>query len=66
LIEKDLLLQGLLLQLSKSKYFSEKFVFKGGTCLTKAYFGYYRFSEDLDFTWINQKAFEGKPEKQKI
>jgi len=64
LIEKDLLLQGLLLGLAKSKYFSENFVFKGGTCLTKAYFGYYRFSEDLDFTWINQKAFEGKTENQ--
>jgi predicted nucleotidyltransferase component of viral defense system len=24
--------------------------FKGGTCLRKAYFGDYRFSEDLDFT----------------
>ena len=64
LIEKDLYLQGLLMKLSKSKYFSENFVFKGGTCLTKAYFGYYRFSEDLDFTWINQKAFESKSENQ--
>jgi len=64
LIEKDLYLQALLAKLSKSKYFSENFVFKGGTCLTKAYFGYYRFSEDLDFTWINQKVFEGKSEKQ--
>jgi len=64
LIEKDLLLQGLLLGLSKSEYFSENFVFKGGTCLTKAYFGYYRFSEDLDFTWINQKVFEGKSKNQ--
>jgi predicted nucleotidyltransferase component of viral defense system len=25
-------------------------VFKGGTCLRKCYFGDYRFSEDLDFT----------------
>lgn len=25
-------------------------VFKGGTCLRKAYFEGYRFSEDLDFT----------------
>lgn len=64
LIEKDLYLQALLAKLSKSEYFSEKFVFKGGTCLTKAYFGYYRFSEDLDFTWINQKVFEGKSENQ--
>ena len=64
LIEKDLLLQGLLVELSKSEYFSENFVFKGGTCLTKAYFGYYRFSEDLDFTWLDKKAFEGKTENQ--
>jgi len=64
LTEKDLYLQALLVKLSKSEYFSENFVFKGGTCLTKAYFGYYRFSEDLDFTWINQKAFEGKSENQ--
>lgn len=61
LVEKDLYLQGLLLQLSKNNYFTKNFVFKGGTCLTKAYFGYYRFSEDLDFTWINGKLFEQKP-----
>jgi len=28
-------------------------VFKGGTLLVKGYFGYYRFSEDLDFTYSN-------------
>ena len=64
LIEKDLFLQGLLNELSKSAYFSGHFVFKGGTCLTKAYFGYYRFSEDLDFTWMDNKFFEGKTENQ--
>jgi predicted nucleotidyltransferase component of viral defense system len=32
-------------------------VFKGGTCLTKCYFGYYRFSEDLDFSYIPQHEF---------
>ncbi len=64
LVEKDLYLQGLLLELAKSTYFAENYAFKGGTCLTKAYYGYYRFSEDLDFTWINQKAFENKSEKQ--
>lgn len=57
LIEKDLLLQGLLLELSNSQHFFENYCFKGGTCLTKAYFGYYRFSEDLDFTWIHQQKF---------
>ncbi|HLC79069.1 MAG TPA: nucleotidyl transferase AbiEii/AbiGii toxin family protein [archaeon] len=62
-IEKDLYLQGLLIELEKSEYFKENFTFKGGTCLTKAYFGYYRFSEDLDFTWIKQEEFQGKSEK---
>ena len=64
LIEKDLYLQGLLIALSKEDYFVGNFVFKGGTCLTKAYFGYYRFSEDLDFTWINQELFEAKTENK--
>lgn len=63
LVEKDLYLQGLLLELAGSDYFRENFAFKGGTCLAKAYFGYYRFSEDLDFTWHDQKSFEGKSEK---
>lgn len=64
LIEKDMYLQGLLLELADSDYFSENFVFKGGTCLIKVYFGYYRFSEDLDFTWIKQSLFENKSENQ--
>jgi predicted nucleotidyltransferase component of viral defense system len=29
---------------------SRDLVFKGGTCLSKIYFSYYRLSEDLDFT----------------
>ena len=32
----------------------QNFVFKGGTCLKKCYFGDYRFSEDLDFTLRNE------------
>ena len=63
LIEKDLYLQHLLVRLSKDTHFSENFVFKGGTCLIKCYLGYYRFSEDLDFSWINQKVFLNKSEK---
>lgn len=58
MVEKDLYLQGLLLELEKSTYFSTHFTFKGGTCLTKVYFGYYRFSEDLDFTWIDSQKLE--------
>ena len=63
LIEKDFILQSLLISFSKDKYFSRNFVFKGGTCLVKCYLGYFRFSEDLDFTYINQDAFKGKSEK---
>ncbi|MEI7961115.1 MAG: nucleotidyl transferase AbiEii/AbiGii toxin family protein, partial [archaeon] len=63
-LEKDLYLQGIISELSKSNYFRKNYVFKGGTCLTKAYFGYYRFSEDLDFTWINQQIFENMSAKQ--
>ncbi|MGH2637884.1 MAG: nucleotidyl transferase AbiEii/AbiGii toxin family protein, partial [Rhabdochlamydiaceae bacterium] len=51
LIEKDLILHFILLNLSKDKFFSENFAFKGGTCLIKCFYGYIRFSEDIDFTW---------------
>jgi len=64
LLEKDLLLHQILSLLVKDKHFSNNYVFKGGTCLTKCYLGYYRFSEDLDFSWIEQKIFDKKTEKQ--
>ncbi|PIN81349.1 hypothetical protein COV11_02150 [Candidatus Woesearchaeota archaeon CG10_big_fil_rev_8_21_14_0_10_30_7] len=41
----------------------EGYVFKGGTCLAKAYLDHFRFSEDLDFTFIDQKLWEGKSTK---
>jgi len=59
LIEKDILLQILLNELVKNKDFKENYAFKGGTCLLKICFGYFRFSEDLDFTYLNQKEFVG-------
>ncbi len=55
LIEKDLILQQLLRDLSSDLFFSKNFAFKGGTCLIKAYTGYFRFSEDIDFTYLHQK-----------
>jgi len=57
LIEKDMILNYLLYELNKYSNFNKKYIFKGGTCLIKSYFGYYRFSEDLDFTYANQKLF---------
>ena len=52
MLEKDIFLHRILLRLMKNKLFNEGFAFKGGTCITKCYIGYYRFSEDLDFTYI--------------
>lgn len=57
-LEKDIILHRILLRLMKTSFKGE-YAFKGGTCLTKCYLGYYRFSEDMDFTYINQKEFEG-------
>ena len=54
LVEKDIILHELLISLSKDDFFSGNFLFKGGTCLIKNYLGYFRFSEDLDFTWRRQ------------
>ena len=47
LLEKDYYLT---LILSRAHELSEGLVFKGGTCLNKVYFAYYRLSEDLDFS----------------
>ncbi|MFH0870658.1 MAG: nucleotidyl transferase AbiEii/AbiGii toxin family protein [archaeon] len=64
LLEKDLRLHMLLHAISKDEYLQANLAFKGGTCLIKCYLGYYRFSEDLDFTWIKQKEFENKSQKE--
>lgn len=48
LIEKDYFCSVVLAYLSGTP--SSGLVFKGGTCLTKVHTGFYRLSEDLDFT----------------
>ena len=55
LVEKDVWITYVLREiysLPESKFLA----FKGGTCLVKAYFGYYRFSEDIDLTWTGEKS----------
>lgn len=47
LLEKDYYLT---LILSRAHELSENLIFKGGTCLNKIYYAYYRLSEDLDFS----------------
>lgn len=64
LIEKDLILHQVLFDLSKDQFFHENLAFKGGTCLAKCYLDYFRFSEDIDFTWKDQSVFEGKSQKE--
>jgi predicted nucleotidyltransferase component of viral defense system len=59
LIEKDLTIHRILKDIYSSRHFAENYLFKGGSCLVKCYFGYYRFSVDLDLTWQDQKVWAG-------
>lgn len=54
-IEKDYVLSWLLWGIAQSELLYKSLIFKGGTVLKKAYFTDYRFSEDLDFTLINDQ-----------
>lgn len=56
LVERDVILHKILKEFCSSNL-SSNYLFKGGSCLVKCYFGYYRFSVDLDFTWKNQKVW---------
>ena len=52
-IEKDYMLSWILQGIAQHEYLSKVIVFKGGTVLKKVYFEDYRFSEDLDFTLLD-------------
>jgi len=54
-IEKDYVLSWILLGIANNELLSKQLVFKGGTVLKKIYFPEYRFSEDLDFTLLDEK-----------
>ena len=54
-IEKDYILSWILIGIAQHEQLSKVIVFKGGTVLKKIYFEDYRFSEDLDFTLINDQ-----------
>ena len=64
LVEKDFLIHIMLSDLSRNQYFRNNLLFKGGTCLIKCYLGYFRFSEDMDFTWKDQSIFKGASQKE--
>lgn len=62
-IEKDYILSWILQGIAQHFTLSKSIVFKGGTVLKKVYFEDYRFSEDLDFTLLddeitNEQIFE--------
>lgn len=50
---------GVVLWALSSHIREQGWIFKGGTCLRKCYFGDYRFSEDLDFTVTGKLDVEG-------
>jgi predicted nucleotidyltransferase component of viral defense system len=55
-IEKDYVISWVLFAISKNEILSKSLCFKGGTVLKKAYFEDYRFSEDLDFTLVDESV----------
>ncbi|MEO8416273.1 MAG: nucleotidyl transferase AbiEii/AbiGii toxin family protein [Ginsengibacter sp.] len=54
-IEKDYVLSWILKGVAQHEQLSKIIVFKGGTVVKKIYFEDYRFSEDLDFTMLNDE-----------
>jgi predicted nucleotidyltransferase component of viral defense system len=57
-IEKDYVLGWLLAGIEHHRDLFGKWIFKGGTCLKKCYFETYRFSEDLDYTLIDENQID--------
>ena len=57
-VEKDYVLGWMLAGIYAHEELCESWLFKGGTCLKKCFFETYRFSEDLDFTLINEAHLE--------
>jgi len=52
-IEKDYILSWILQGVAKHENLARNIIFKGGTVLKNVYFKNYRFSEDLDFTLMD-------------
>jgi predicted nucleotidyltransferase component of viral defense system len=54
IVEKDYVLGWVLAGIYAHEDLAAKWLFKGGTCLKKCFFETYRFSEDLDFTLLDE------------
>ena len=59
-VEKDYVLGWILAGIHAHPELTDSWVFKGGTCLKKCYFETYRFSEDLDFTLLDERQIDEK------
>ena len=59
-IEKDYVISWILYGISKHDKLSKALAFKGGTVLKKVYFKDYRFSEDLDFTLLDDSMTDNE------
>lgn len=57
-VEKDYVLGWMLAGINAHPALRDPWVFKGGTCLKKCFFETYRFSEDLDFTLMDEAQIE--------
>lgn len=57
-VEKDYVLGWLLAGIASHSELGSSWVFKGGTCLKKCFFETYRFSEDLDFTLLDESQID--------
>ena len=62
-LERDYLLSWVLAGVSQVPVLRDTLVFKGGTALQKCYFGDYRFSEDLDFSALEEVPTGGEMER---
>ena len=56
-LERDYCIAWFLIGLSYTPL-RNKLVFKGGTALRRCHFSEYRYSEDLDFTLLQELSFE--------
>jgi len=65
-IEKDYVLSLLIWAITQNQTIGNYWVFKGGTCLKKCYFGDYRFSEDLDYTVLPHTSVEESHIRQEL
>jgi predicted nucleotidyltransferase component of viral defense system len=54
-VEKDYVLGWLVAGIEHSADINKTWMFKGGTCVKKCYFDEYRFSEDLDYSYVGDE-----------